>query len=125
MIDHLEIVLDVQDLKKMISFWSEALGYVNYDSDANRYSDEKMVYASLVDPTRKGPKLIFQKVKEAKQGKNRLHFDLYVADLNAEANRLVSLGAKRVDVNPITEVGSTWIRMQDVEGHEFCVIRNR
>ena len=44
-----------------------------------------------------------------------------VADINAEADRLVALGATRVSEGPCSEHGSTWLLMSDPEGNEFCV----
>jgi hypothetical protein len=57
-----------------------------------------------------------------KTGKNRLHFDLIPpagSDQQAEVNRLVSLGATRID-NGQGEVA--WVAMADPDGNEFCVL---
>ncbi|GAA1905026.1 VOC family protein [Lapillicoccus jejuensis] len=61
---------------------------------------------ALVDPTGSGPRLFFQRVPEAKTAKNRVHLDVRAAPgltgeermaaLEAEADRLVGLGARRV-----------------------------
>ena len=40
-----------------------------------------------------GPKLGFQRVDDPTPGKNRVHVDFSVADLETEVERLVSLGA--------------------------------
>ena len=50
-----------------------------------------------------------------------MHFDIEVADIEAEAARLVELGATRVSEAPYSEHGSTWVLMTDPEGNEFCV----
>jgi predicted enzyme related to lactoylglutathione lyase len=68
------------------------------------------------------PLLILQRVREGKAGKNRVHFDLYADDIEAEAARLVELGAKRRS-DPFDEHGAKWIVMSDPEGNEFCVCR--
>jgi predicted enzyme related to lactoylglutathione lyase len=60
-------------------------------------------------------------VPEPKQAKNRMHLDLWVADIEAEAQRLVRLGARRQSVKPVEELGSRWIVMADPEGNEFCL----
>jgi len=55
-------------------------------------------------------------------GKHRLHFDLAPpvdGDQQAEADRLVSLGATRVDIGQ-GEV--SWVVMADPDGHEFCLL---
>ena len=50
-----------------------------------------------------------------------MHFDIEVADIEAEAARLVELGATRSARLPASEHGSTWVLMTDPEGNEFCV----
>lgn len=58
---------------------------------------------------------------EPKTVKNRMHFDIEVADVRAEADRLGALGATCVIDGPCSEHGSTWLLMSDPEGNEFCV----
>jgi hypothetical protein len=55
--------------------------------------------------------------------KNRLHFDLAPDDQDAEVERLLALGARRVDIGQ----GETrsWVVLADPEGNEFCVLRPR
>jgi hypothetical protein len=58
-------------------------------------------------------------------GKNRLHFDiapLIDGDQQAEVERLVSLGATRIDIGQ-GEV--SWVVMADPDGNEFCVLTPR
>ena len=60
-----------------------------------------------------------------KTGKNRLHFDLAPpvhGDQQAEVDRLVSLGATRIDIGQ-SEV--SWAVMADPDGHEFWVLTRR
>ena len=60
-----------------------------------------------------------------KTGKNRLHFDLAPpadGDQHAEVDRLVSLGATRIDIGQ-GEAG--WVVMADPDGNEFCVLPPR
>ena len=57
-------------------------------------------------------------------GKNRLHLDLYVdsrADVQTEVDRLVSLGASRVDDGWFDLDAESWQVMTDPEGNVFCV----
>jgi predicted enzyme related to lactoylglutathione lyase len=57
-----------------------------------------------------------------KTGKNRLHFDLAPlvhGEQEAEVDRLISLGASRIDIGQ-GEV--SWVVMADPDGHEFCVL---
>lgn len=50
-----------------------------------------------------------------------MHLDLWVSDIEAEAQRLVGLGAQRQSAQPLEELGSRWIVMADPEGNEFCL----
>jgi hypothetical protein len=86
--------------------------------------------AAAVDPEGKGPRILFQRVPEGKTVKNRVHLDVNVttpgipaADrrslIDTEADRLVALGATRVEDHE--SHGDTWTVMQDPEGNEFCI----
>jgi predicted enzyme related to lactoylglutathione lyase len=107
------LVLDCNDPSNLARFWAAALDYV-YVGDAGNY-------AALFPNGRSGPKLLLQKVAEPKQVKNRMHLDIEVADIAAEADRLEALGATRVREEQLCEHGSNWILMNDPEGNEFCV----
>lgn len=56
--------------------------------------------------------------------KNRLHLDVNPSDREQaeEVDRLLSLGARRVDVGQ-GEV--SWVVLADPEGNEFCVLSSR
>jgi catechol 2,3-dioxygenase-like lactoylglutathione lyase family enzyme len=99
-------------------FWSAALGWpLVWDHD-----DETAIRAP--DGTRQfmtwgGPPLA------TKRGKNRLHLDVAPppdGDQRAEVERLLSLGAKRVDIGQ-GEV--SWVVMADPDDNEFCVLTPR
>jgi hypothetical protein len=59
-------------------------------------------------------------VPEGKAAKNRLHLDLRPDDQAAEVERLLMLGATRVDIG---QGAPTWVVLADPEGNEFCVLR--
>ena len=61
------------------------------------------------------PRHFFQRVPESKTVKNRVHLDLRCADLAAEGDRLVDLGA-RVEASY-----GDHVTLADPEGKEFCV----
>ena len=67
------------------------------------------------------PDLLFLKVPDRKEVKNRLHLDLRPEDRDAEVARLEGLGARRVSVGQGPEVA--WVVMADPDGNEFCVLR--
>jgi len=118
----LEVAIDCSDLEIVAKFWLEALGYVPGVADIERYKDAATIYFSLIDPAGTGPKIILQRVPEKKMVKNRVHLDLHVAGIEAEAARLVRLGAHRIDENAFHEAGAVWIRLSDPEGNEFCLV---
>ena len=105
------VVIDVNDLEKMRAFWQEALGY---EKD---YASEDWV--KLSDPNEKGVTVSLQLVPEPREGKNRLHLDLYANDQMGEVERLEGLGAKR-ERNP--QEGEDFVVLSDPEGNLFCVI---
>jgi predicted enzyme related to lactoylglutathione lyase len=94
-------------------FWSEALGWpLVWDQDQE----------TAVRSPHGGPKISWGGPPlPPKTGKCRQHFDLAPpvhGDQQAEVDRLISLGATRVDVGQ-GEV--SWVVMADPDGHEFCV----
>lgn len=107
------LVLDCHDPAALAEFWSAALGYVNV-GDAG-------AYVVLLPNGRPGPKLLLQAVPEPKTTKNRMHLDIDAADIEAEASRLETLGARRASSEVLQEHGTSWILMTDPEGNEFCV----
>lgn len=107
------IVLDCAEPDRLAEFWSAALAYVNVGAAGS--------YVALVDPEGVQPKLLLQRVPEAKTVKNRMHLDIRSPDIGEEARRLEQLGARRVGVDCETEMGCSWVLMADPEGNEFCV----
>jgi len=108
---NIDIVIDCADPERLAEFWAEALGYAK----AGMFDP----YFVLLAPTREHPPVILQRVPEPKTAKARIHFDLRVADIETEAERLERLGARRIDVGQGSDPG--WITMADPEGNEFCV----
>jgi len=106
--------LDCADPERLAAFWAEALQY--------RSGTYQAPYLVLRDPSGKSPELVLQKVPEPKQGKNRMHLDLFGPDIEAEARRMQGLGARRISAEPVSgPSGDRWIVMADPEGNEFCV----
>ncbi|CAN5190270.1 VOC family protein [soil metagenome] len=111
----LVVVVDCRDPARMVAFWTAALGY--------RKSGQGGPYVSLVPSDGDGPELLLQRVPEPKVTKNRLHLDIRVADMRAEAQRLERLGARRLHDEPLVERGWRWFVLADPEGNEFCCIQ--
>ncbi len=106
------IVLDAVDLDVVATFWAEALRYRRVDR-----LDQYVVLVPLEGHA--GSVFLVQGVAERKRVKNRMHVDLHVADPDAEAGRLVGLGATRTGAGTLGEIH--WITMQDPEGNEFDI----
>jgi hypothetical protein len=120
-----EVVFDCRHPASLARFWAAALdGYrvAPYDDQelarlrAMGVDDPEDDPSVLVEPiSGSGPRLWFTRVPEPKTVKNRVHLDLRAADVDAEAERLVGLGARvlgRVE---------DWVVLADPEGGEFCV----
>jgi catechol 2,3-dioxygenase-like lactoylglutathione lyase family enzyme len=128
----------------LAAFWAEALGYHLQDPPEGFESWEEALEAmgvppesrndasAVLDPDGSRPRLFFQRVPERKQVKNRVHLDVRAAPglegdarmaaLEAEAERLVSLGATRLQrYEPAPPLGAGHIVMADPEGNEFCL----
>jgi len=108
-----ELVLDCAVPKRLATFWRVALDYRDY------YTDAKLVVLVPKDAT--ASPLLLQGVPEPKAGKNRMHFDIVVDDVEAEVHRLQALGARRIDDGVQSFGGTRWVRMSDPEQNEFCV----
>ena len=98
-------------------FWSEALDWpLVWDQDEETAIQSPHGGSKI---TWGGPPV------RPKTKKNRLHFDLAPpidGDQAQEVDRLVSLGAKRIDIGQ-GEV--SWVVMADPGGNEFCVLTPR
>lgn len=109
------IVIDTHDLPGLARFWTQALGWRVLSE-----RDQEVV----IGPDENAPVgICFMPVTEVKTVKNRVHLDLTtsVADRDAEISRLLTLGARRVDIGQTGQ--ESWTVLADPEGNEFCVVR--
>lgn len=105
--------IDSTDPARLADFWSQVLGYeVRHELPSG-----SIIIAQAPGAT---PALAFLPVPETKRTKNRLHLDLSPADQEAEAERLLALGATRASVGQPSD--ASWIVLADPEGNEFCLI---
>jgi predicted enzyme related to lactoylglutathione lyase len=98
-------------------FWSKALDWpLVWDQDQE----------TAIRSPHGGPKITWGGPPvNPKKGKNRLHFDLAPpadGDQEAEVERLISLGATRVDIG---QGETNWVVLADPDGNEFCVLTPR
>ena len=107
-----QVVVDARNPVALGRWWAEALGWVVVNDAADEFE---------IRPTPdRLPGLLFQQVAEGKAGKNRLHPDFRPVDQSAAVDRLLSLGARRVDVG---QRDASWVVLADPEGNEFCILR--
>ncbi len=133
------ITFYADDPPALARFWSDVFGYPYREFDGQQrqhllvsgltdYDLQKRGLAE--DPEGKGPRLFFHHASEAKNGRNRIHLDVnverepgYEAALDAEKDRLVSLGAEVVRI--VEQTWGPWperyYQLRDPEGNEFCL----
>ncbi len=148
----IQITFDAHDPAALSSFWRDVLGYVHpgppgvevadgadplaaWDEFLSRLGvpeDQRNDRSAIEEPDGSGPRLFFQRVPEAKLAKNRVHLDVRAAPglqgdermaaLEAECERLVALGARRIQRHePAPPMSAGHIVMADPEGNEFCL----
>jgi predicted enzyme related to lactoylglutathione lyase len=113
------VVVGVGDLHRAVAFWTQALNYV--PKREVKPDDDFMI---LVPVEGEGAHLALDVSESPVQPYPRIHLDLYAgdaADQAAEVDRLVSLGATRVDWDRYPE-HADFVVMADPEGNRFCVI---
>jgi predicted enzyme related to lactoylglutathione lyase len=109
------IVFDAHDLPGLARFWAEVLRW--------RVLSEREREV-VIGPDEAAPVgICFMPVTDEKRVKNRLHLDLTseVEDRADEIERILTLGARRVDIGQTGE--ESWVVLADPEGNEFCVVR--
>ncbi|HEX6196656.1 MAG TPA: VOC family protein [Jiangellaceae bacterium] len=144
MVRDVQITFDCADPARLAAFWIETLGYKLQDPPEGFDSWDQALdamdvpvenrndYSAVIDPESSRPRLFFQRVPEGKQAKNRVHLDVRAAPglngdermtaLEAEAERLVALGATRLKrYEPEPPLAGGHIVMLDPEDNEFCL----
>jgi predicted enzyme related to lactoylglutathione lyase len=109
------VVVDAHDLRRLAEFWAAALRW-----DVLSERDREVVIGPSVT-AQLG--MCFMPAGEAKTVKNRVHLDLTTTaeDREQEIERLLALGARRVDIGQTGD--ESWDVLADPEGNEFCVVR--
>ena len=141
-----QVTIDCRDPPRMCEFWAAALGYevepppegfASWDvywRDVGVSEDDLGVGPNrLADPTGRGPRIWFQVVDEPKTRKNRIHFDIHASGgrsvpleerkkrVEAEADRLVRAGARRLRTLFEEGLDHYGVAMADPEGNEFDI----
>ena len=111
-------VLGTTDMRRAIDFWTRALGYVVSHGGPEARWTELAPAAGL------GAALALQYSETPAEKHPRVHLDLSVADAAeqaAEADRLVSLGAERVDWD-LYPADPDFVVLADPDDNRFCVV---
>lgn len=141
-----QIVIDCREPANLARFWCEALNYVietppkGWESWDDYWRSVGVPEEDLgvgpdciVDPAGGGPRIWFHVVPEPKTCKNRLHFDVRASggrdlplavrrgQVEAEAARLLRLGATRLETLSEEGLDHYAIAMADPEENEFDV----
>jgi glyoxalase superfamily protein len=141
-----QLVIDCASPEPLAHFWAEALhyviaapppGFVSWDDFYRSIGlpEEALGHGSDVieDPHGEGPRIWFQVVPERKSIKNRIHIDVHASGdrdssldmrrerVEAEAARLVSLGATRLPAIVEEGLDHYAVALTDPEGNEFDI----
>ena len=112
------VVLGVRDRRRAEEFWTAALGYQVREEPFGGWA------RVLASPDGIGPVIALQTSQTQAEDHPRLHFDLHVSGVveqEAEADRLVSLGATRVDWDSYPG-DPDFIVLADPDGNRFCLV---
>jgi 4a-hydroxytetrahydrobiopterin dehydratase len=108
----LELAIDAMDIPAIRPFWRAVLAYGEDPGDDDPD-------AAVVDPAGQGPAVWFQQMDAPRPQRNRIHFDVTVADDEAEARVRAAVAAGGTLVSD-AEAPSFWV-LADKEGNEACV----
>jgi predicted enzyme related to lactoylglutathione lyase len=109
------LVIDTTAPERLAQFWCTLLE-VTVDTTIG---DGQFV---VLSPTKDGLTIGFQRVPDAKAGKNRLHIDLIVDDLDRATNEIETIGGRWLEPGTARELeGFRWRCMADPDGNEFDI----
>ncbi len=108
------IVWGVRNVPRAIEFWCAALNY-------KPLKEPSADWAILVPAVGAGPQMAITMVSSDAQTHQRHHLDLYASDRAAEVERLMLIGAHRVDWR--YPDGADYVVLADPDGNTFCVIQ--
>jgi predicted enzyme related to lactoylglutathione lyase len=109
------LVIDTLDPKRLAEFWC---GLLSVHVDATIGDGQFLV----LSPTAGGVTLGFQQVPETKAGKNRLHLDLFVDDLDQSTAEIEARGGRWLEPGNTRELeGFRWRCMTDPDDNEFDI----
>ena len=108
------VVVNTQDMDRAARFWCSALGYERRDEGDGEF-------LMLLDRDRRGLPVLLQLTDHGPSEPVRLHLDLYTGEQQRHVERLVELGASRVDDWSYPD-DAGFVVLRDPDGNEFCII---
>ncbi len=119
-----DVIVDCHDMEGLADFWCAVLGYERAHRGDTWLAIAPAGRQTSDDEWRAGPlapMLAFVVVPEPRASKNRVHLDVTPtgSTRDEEVQRLVRLGAQRIDIG---QGDTPWVVMVDPEGNEFCVM---
>ena len=109
------VTFDCADARRLAEFWAAVL-----DRKLDDGATEDFASLGLGDDGAGRPHWMFNKVREPKQVKNRVHVDLISPTRDQDVKRLLAIGATRIA--DFDEDGSQWTTLADPEGNEFDIV---
>jgi hypothetical protein len=141
-----QLVMNCRDPEPLARFWADALGYIfepapagfatwdDYWRDFGLGEEDLGIGQDcIIDPDGKAPRIWFQVSPDPKTAKNRWHLDISASGgrevpietrrerVDAEAKRLVGLGATFLGVASDEGFDHYAVGMLDPEGNEFDI----
>jgi hypothetical protein len=141
-----QLTVDAREPERLARFWAQALEYepspptspaTTWTAHYRAALGEAAAFEDrLFDPAGVRSPIWFQRVPEAKAGKNRLHLDLYPTGRDRSLPMERRIEIVEAKVAELSELGATvehrerledpqdpryFVVMHDPEGNEFCV----
>jgi predicted enzyme related to lactoylglutathione lyase len=106
------VVINAIDSQRLVDFWSALL-------DVEVAQSIPPFFTWLKPQHDGGISVAIQLVENPTEGRNRLHLDMSVDDLEEATRRVQELGGSMLEEHEIQ--GFTWRVMADPEDNEFCI----
>lgn len=110
-----QVAIEAEQPQLIAEFWCAVLGWIVHEVE------DDVVWC--IGPANGAwPGIDVGPTPDVKSGKNRLHLDLRADGVSTEheLERLLALGAHRVDIGQGPDV--SWTVLADPEGNEFCLL---
>jgi predicted enzyme related to lactoylglutathione lyase len=114
------LTIDCKNPRALAEFWAKVLGWEVTHENVNESYLERTVNGEISPDY---PDILFLRTNDEKVIKNRLHLDLRPHNQKEEVNRVLALGAKKIEIGQSSDSSTTWVVMADPEGNEFCILR--